>query len=141
MNLRLHAEAQSAHHSLDDSLSCDTREHQPDSSIYAFTEVVSLTGTNCKMINQTQFGMPYHPNDFLIFHVTVAEPENIAYLIDLFAYSSKAAENDPPLHLGYHYVLPNLLKRSEGTLELAISSAMKHRPMGMLTVDYIKVCK
>lgn len=139
MNLRLHAEAQSQSTSLDDSLSNDTRENTSESLIYAFTEVVTLTGTNCKMMNQTQFGMPYSANDYLIFHVTVAEPENVAYIIDLYTYSSKARDDDPPTHLGYHYVLPNLLKRSEGTLELSIASAKRHRPMGMMTFDYLKV--
>lgn len=56
-----------------------------------------------------------------MFHITVCEPENMAYLIDL--YSDK---NDDS-HIGYHFLLPNMLKNSEGILELPVTCASKHR--------------
>lgn len=60
-----------------------------------------------------------------MFHITVSEPENVAYLIDLYSY--KNVNEDCPQHLGYHFLLPNMLKNSEGNLELPITCASKHR--------------
>lgn len=60
-----------------------------------------------------------------MFHITVSEPENIAYLIDLYAF--KNVDDDTPNHIGYHFLLPNMLKNSEGVLELPITCASKHR--------------
>lgn len=74
-----------------------------------------------------------------MFHVTVSEPENIAYLIDLYTYKSKSNTDEPPVHLGYHYLLPNLLRKSEGTLELAITCATKHRPLGLMKIEFVKI--
>jgi glycerophosphocholine phosphodiesterase GPCPD1 len=73
-----------------------------------------------------------------VFHITVTEPENIAYLIDLYTYSSRADDGEPPYHLAYHYLLPNLLKKSEGQLELPITCASKHRPLGMMKMEFVK---
>jgi len=86
-----------------------------------------LNGVEYVFEQQEQFGRAYNPNDILVFHITVTEPENIAYLIDLYTYSSRALEGEPPHHLGYHYLLPNLLKKSAGSLELPITCASKVR--------------
>ncbi|XP_034101324.1 glycerophosphocholine phosphodiesterase GPCPD1 [Drosophila albomicans] len=128
---------------LEDSLSNDThdtRENGGDSSAFAFSEVVTLSSDECEVRAQEQFGTACGAEDLVIFHLTVADMENTAYLIDLYSYSSKVAREDgPPLHLGYHYVLPNLFKRSEGNLELAITCAKGHRPLGMMRLGYLIV--
>ncbi|XP_062545257.1 glycerophosphocholine phosphodiesterase GPCPD1 [Armigeres subalbatus] len=139
MNLRINAESQSLSTLLDESLSNDTRENGTEHQAYAFTEVVSMGNANATFEQQSQFGSPYHPEDFLVFNVTVAEPENVAYLVDLYTYSSRSKEDEPPYHLGYHYILPNLLKKSEGILELPVTCASKHRPLGMMRIEYLKI--
>ncbi|XP_021700231.1 glycerophosphocholine phosphodiesterase GPCPD1 isoform X1 [Aedes aegypti] len=139
MNLRINAESQSLSTLLDESLSSDTRENGTDHQAYAFTEVVSMGNPKATFEQQSQFGCPYHPEDFLVFNVTVAEPENVAYLVDLYTYSSRSKEDEPPYHLGYHYILPNFLKKSEGILELPVTCASKHRPLGMMRIEYLKV--
>ncbi|XP_058820289.1 glycerophosphocholine phosphodiesterase GPCPD1 isoform X1 [Topomyia yanbarensis] len=139
MNLRINAESQNMTSSHEDSLSNDTRENGTDHQAYAFTEVLSLRNSNASFEQQSQFGCPYHPDDFIVFNVTLNEPENVAYLVDLYTYSSRFKENEPPYHLGYHYILPNFLKKSEGILELPVTCASKHRPLGMMRIDYLKV--
>ncbi|XP_058058575.1 glycerophosphocholine phosphodiesterase GPCPD1 [Anopheles bellator] len=140
MNLRINAEKQNLSTLLDESLSNDTRENAAESATtYSFTEVTSLGNPNASYEQQSQFGCPYNKDDFLIFNVTVAEPENVAYLVDLYAYSSKSKEDELPYHLGYHYILPNFLKTSEGVLELPVTCASKHRPLGMMRIEYLKV--
>lgn len=88
---------------------------------------------------QQQFGKKYNPDDIIIFNVTVEEPDNVAYLIDLYTYSSRRDPDEPPVHLGYHYVLPNVLRKSDGELELPITCASRHRPLGMMNIEYLKV--
>lgn len=139
MNLRMNAnESHSA--SNDDSLSNDTRENGANEQpVYASTGVASLKSDAKIFEPQAQFGQPYHPDDVMLFNVCVGDPDNVAYLIDLYTYSSKADTDEPPYHLGYHYVLPNLLRHSEGRIEIPITCATKHRPLGMMNLDYIRV--
>lgn len=139
MNLRINAESSNLHSVMENSLSNDTRENASDQPAYAFTEVATLNGDDFKFQLQDQFGRAYRSGDILVFHVTVTEPENIAYLVDLYTYSSRAEKDEPPYHLGYHYLLPNLLKKSDGQLELPITCATKHRPLGMMKIDFVKI--
>lgn len=128
---------------LEDSLSNDThdtKENGGESTAFAFSEVVTLSADECEIRSQEQFGTGCGPSDLVIFHLTVGDMENTAYLIDLYSYSSRVAKEDgPPNHLGYHYVLPNLFKRSEGNLELPITCAKGHRPLGMMRLGYLIV--
>lgn len=137
MNLRIHAESSGMH--VDESMSNDTRENSSDQPAYAFSEVATLNGENYTFQAQDQFGRVYQKDDILVFHITVTEPENIAYLVDLYSYKNNAATDEPPSHLGYHYLLPNLLKKSEGQLELPITCASKHRPLGMMKMEFVKI--
>jgi len=129
---------------LEDSLSNDTHDTKENggesSTAFAFSEVVTLSADECEIRRQEQFGTGCGPSDLVIFHLTVGDFENTAYLIDLYSYSSRVAKEDgPPNHLGYHYVLPNLFKRSEGNLELPITCAKGHRPLGMMRLGYLIV--
>uniref|UniRef100_A0A034V600 Glycerophosphocholine phosphodiesterase GPCPD1 n=1 Tax=Bactrocera dorsalis TaxID=27457 RepID=A0A034V600_BACDO len=128
---------------LEDSLSNDThdtRENGSDlSTAFAFNEVAVLQADESVIKVQPQFGTACGPDDVVIFHLTIGDFDSTAYLIDLYSYSSKAAMDEPPYHLGYHYVLPNLLKRSDGNLEVPITCATRHRPMGMMQIGYLLV--
>jgi glycerophosphocholine phosphodiesterase GPCPD1 len=135
MNLRINAETNLQSALMEESLSNENTADQP---AYSFCEVATLNGDNYYFQQQEQFGRAYNKDDILVFHVTVTEPENIAYLIDLYAYSSRPEKNEMPYHLGYHYLLPNYLKKSEGLLELPITCASRHRPLGMMKLEYLK---
>lgn len=146
MNLRINATESHGHSSapfeVEDSMSNDTRENgSTEQPVYAFAEVASLKSTTNVFEPQAQFGRPYHQDDILIFNVTVGDPDNVAYLIDLYTYSSRALpdNNEPPHHLGYHYILPNVLRKSDGRIEMPITCATKHRPLGIMNVEYIRV--
>lgn len=138
MNLRIANDTASSS-TLEDSLSNDTRENGTEQASYALAEVVTLKYPHSIIETQSQFGRAYYPDDILMFNVTVAEPDNIAYLIDLYTYSSKHEADEPPHHLGYHYILPNLLRKSDAELEIPITCASKHRPLGMMNIEYLKV--
>lgn len=144
MNLKIPSAGDSmAPHSFsafEDSLSSDThdtRENGDLSTAFAFNEVVTLRIDECEIKRQPQFGTACGKDDLVIFHLTLGDFESTAYLIDLYTYSSEAAKDEPPYHLGYHYVLPNLFKHSEGLLEVPITCASRHRPLGMMKIGYL----
>lgn len=91
----------------------------------------------CKLKPQEQFGREYKPNDVLLMNISVPVPKKLAYLIDFYSYSSRASSEDPPCHVGYTYVLPNMFKPSEGMLELPVTCNVKHRPLGTVNIEYL----
>jgi glycerophosphocholine phosphodiesterase GPCPD1 len=36
-------------------------------------------------------------------------------------------------------MLPNVLRKSEGSLELVITCASKHRPLGIMKMEFVKI--
>lgn len=144
MNLRINA-SESSHNlsaNVEDSLSNDTRDNGSiEQPVYAFAEVVTLGNENTAFEPQAQFGRAYNKDDILLINLTVGDTDNVAYLIDLYTYSSRtsSADDEPPYHLGYHYVLPNLLQKSDGQIEIPITCAQRHRPLGMMNLEYVKV--
>uniref|UniRef100_V5GPA3 Glycerophosphocholine phosphodiesterase n=1 Tax=Anoplophora glabripennis TaxID=217634 RepID=V5GPA3_ANOGL len=121
---------------LEESLS-DTQD-SVENPRHAFTEVASLLAEDPSFQMQGQFGHELQKDDVLIFHSTVLFPANIAFLIDLYIYSSRCAEGEPPYHAGFSYLLPTALQSSEGSLVLPVTST-KHRPLGQIYIEYLQI--
>ncbi|KAJ8921091.1 hypothetical protein NQ315_015888 [Exocentrus adspersus] len=122
---------------LDESLSADTQD-SVENPKHAFTEVASLMDDDPTFHMQGQFGHELQKDDMLIFQSTVLFPANIAFLIDLYIYSSRFAEGEPPYHAGFSYLLPTALQSSEGSVVLPVTST-KHRPLGQIRLEYIQI--
>ncbi|XP_063376134.1 glycerophosphocholine phosphodiesterase GPCPD1-like [Cydia fagiglandana] len=122
---------------IEDSLSTDTAEVPTGVSV----EVATLDNdaSLCQLHPQEQFGKEYRPNDILIVNVMVQKPDSVAYLVDFYCYSTRASTQEPPCHVGYTYVLPNMFKPSEGTLELPVTCSIKHRPLGTVNIQYLVI--
>lgn len=95
------------------------------------TQVACLTAADSFFHEQGQFGKEYNDGDILVFQSTVLFPSTCAFLIDLYVYSSRAKEGDPPYHAGFSYLLPSVLQSSDGSCILPVTST-KHRPLGKL---------
>lgn len=74
----------------------------------------------------------------IIYQIPLLHPTSTAYLIDLFTYSSRALENEPPYHAGFSYLLPSAITDSEGELVLPLTT-IKHRPLGEIRFEYLVV--
>ncbi|KAF5293105.1 hypothetical protein FQA39_LY13715 [Lamprigera yunnana] len=119
---------------LEESVSTEDSLENPK---FAFTEVASLYDhENDTFQPQGQFGKEFKSNDALIFQSTVLFPSTIAFLIDLYVYSSRAGEDEPPYHAGFSYLLPSTLHSSVGSAVLPVTST-KHRPLGEISIDYL----
>ncbi|KAK9888444.1 hypothetical protein WA026_000692 [Henosepilachna vigintioctopunctata] len=123
---------------IDDSLSADTLEDTGEGPKHSYTEVASLQDEDPRFNSQGQFGKEYHDDEMLIFQSTLLFPNNIAFLIDLYIYSSRCSEGEPPYHAGFSYLLPSALQQSEGTAVLPVTST-KHRPLGQIRIDYLVI--
>ncbi|CAH1991907.1 unnamed protein product [Acanthoscelides obtectus] len=139
VNLNRHNSAfpKSMSEALDESLSADTQD-AVETPKHAFTEVASLSSEDPTFKPQAQFGHELTKEDMLIFQSTVLFPANIAFLIDLYIYSSRCGDGEPPYHAGFSYLLPSVLQNSEGNVVLPVTST-KHRPLGQLRIDYIVI--
>ena len=94
-----------------------------------------MNDTETEMKIQSQFGREYCPDDFIVFQVQVHHFENMAYLVDFYMYSSRAAETEPPSHIGFSYILPSTMTSSEGRVVVPITST-RHRPIGQLSGEF-----
>ncbi|KAJ2953544.1 hypothetical protein O0L34_g1146 [Tuta absoluta] len=127
-------------HVEDSSLSTDTVEHI-ETPHGVNVEVATLNNelAMCYLQPQEQFGREYKPGEVLLVNVFVPNYLNLAYLVDFYSYSSRASPTDPPYHVGYTYVLPNMFKSSEGAIELPVTCNIKHRPLGTINIEYLIV--
>lgn len=129
------SKTQSFTEALEESLS-DTQDK--DEPKHAYTTVASLTAENNTFQPQEQFGKEYNPNDVVIFETRVLDMHNIAFLIDLYIYSSHASPAEPPYHVGFSYLLPSAFRSSKGCAILPVTS-VKHRPLGQIVLAYLVI--
>lgn len=121
----------------DSSHSMDTVDADLPAGVYVEVATLDNDTSICKLNPQEQFGKEYKPNDVLLFNISAPIPKGLAYLVDFYSYSSRACSEDPPCHVGYTYVLPNMFKPSEGMLELPVTCNIKHRPLGTVNIEYL----
>ncbi|XP_063838804.1 glycerophosphocholine phosphodiesterase GPCPD1-like isoform X2 [Ostrinia nubilalis] len=124
---------------VEDSLSTDTTEAEMPTGVFVDVSTLDNDPLVCIPKPQEQFGREYKPNDVMLVNVVAPDPKGLAYLIDFYSYSSRASSEDPPCHVGYTYVLPNMFKLSEGSLELPVTCNVKHRPLGTVNFEYLIV--
>lgn len=124
-------------HVEDSSLSTDTMDVEVPAGVFVEVATLDNDPTVCNLQPQEQFGREYKQNDVLLVNVFAPNPKNLAYLIDFYSYSTRASVEDPPCHIGYTYVLPNMFKPSEGSLELPVTCNVKHRPLGTINFEYL----
>lgn len=53
-------------------------------------------------------------------------------MVDLYARSSRANEDEVPSHVGFCYILPSVLRHSDGQAIVPITG-LRHQPIGQLT--------
>lgn len=120
---------------LDESLSTDTQDTDNDANSY--TEVATLNTEDNTFEIQPQFGVEVK-GELIIYQSTIQHIQTTAFLIDLYVYSSRATDDQPPYHAGFTYLLPSALQWSEGKSVLALTST-KQRPLGELKLEYLVI--
>ncbi|XP_067001505.2 glycerophosphocholine phosphodiesterase GPCPD1 [Anabrus simplex] len=118
--------------------SVDTHDQNPSNNSWPLAEIAVLNEENRELHLQEQFGHVYNEEEFILFHINVHHPESVAYLVDFYICNPIDPPEEPPNHIGFSYILPSILKSSEGQAIVPITSN-KHRPIGQLTVEYLVV--
>lgn len=121
----------------DSSLSTDTSDIEIPVGVFVEVATLDNEPSTCNLQPQEQFGREYKTNDVMLVNVLAPNPKSLAYLIDFYSYSTHASDDEPPYHIGYTYVLPNMFKPSEGSLELPVTCNVKHRPLGTISFEYL----
>ncbi|KRT79340.1 hypothetical protein AMK59_6947 [Oryctes borbonicus] len=119
----------------DESLSNDFLNDHPQ---YSYTDVASLRSKDPTYKPQKQFGNKFQADDLIIFQCYILNLANTALLIDVYVYSSKAIDDEPPYHAGFCYILPSLFQASTGSIILPLTST-KQRPLGELKLEYLLI--
>ncbi|XP_054282590.1 glycerophosphocholine phosphodiesterase GPCPD1-like isoform X2 [Macrosteles quadrilineatus] len=123
---------------LDETLSLETMDLADKQVTWPIVEVAVMNEAEREFHPQEQFGRVVKENDFIMFQILMHNPETVAYLMDFYAYGSNAAEGEPPYHVGFSYILPSVMKGSEGQTVAPITST-RQRPIGQITVEYLVV--
>lgn len=123
----------------DSSISTDTLDIEASAGVSVEVSTLDNDPNLCVLQPQQQFGRTYRPNDIVLINVSMPSLEDLAYLIDFYSYSTRASSEDTPCHIGYTYVLPNMFKPSEGSLQLPVTCNVKHRPLGTINIEYLIV--
>ncbi|XP_069119397.1 glycerophosphocholine phosphodiesterase GPCPD1-like isoform X2 [Argopecten irradians] len=93
--------------------------------------VANLKEGLCERRPQTGSGEIFYKDDFLIFTARTADPENLGFQLDFFAYE----EGKLAKHVGYCHILPVDTSTTKSSKMIPILG-LKHKPIGKLQVSY-----
>ncbi|XP_011204337.2 glycerophosphocholine phosphodiesterase GPCPD1 [Bactrocera dorsalis] len=105
-------------------------------SAKAHTEYVRMVYGDSYLRTQPEFGVPYKPNDILIFQTTVSQLDTVAYLLKLYATQN---DNELVRLIGYQYIYPEFLKGTEGRFTINLLSPVWLNAIGSLDVQYLVI--
>ncbi|XP_013098510.2 glycerophosphocholine phosphodiesterase GPCPD1 [Stomoxys calcitrans] len=103
-------------------------------SARAYTEYVRMEYGNSFLRSQPQHGVLYQDNGIIMYHLTVADLSNVAYLFELLM---EDTTTDLVRVVGYQYVQPDMLQGTEGQFDLTLLSPIWMNMMGSLKLEYV----
>uniref|UniRef100_A0A1A9W3P0 GP-PDE domain-containing protein n=1 Tax=Glossina brevipalpis TaxID=37001 RepID=A0A1A9W3P0_9MUSC len=103
-------------------------------SAKAFSEYARYEYGNSFLKTQPEYGVPYDENSIILFHTTVTELLQVAFLFQLYA---EDIRHNSIRVIGYQYVYPSVLENTSGSLELTLLSPIWLNAMGSLAIEYL----
>lgn len=106
-------------------------------SARAYCEYVRFRYGDSHLRKQPEFGVPYEmEQDTIIFHVTVMDLSEVAYLIQLYVVEGQ----QNLIHvIGYQYIYTDLFNGTENTFTLSLLSPIWSSNMGSLQLRYVDI--
>uniref|UniRef100_K1R2E2 Putative glycerophosphodiester phosphodiesterase 5 n=1 Tax=Magallana gigas TaxID=29159 RepID=K1R2E2_MAGGI len=83
---------------------------------------------------QSESGTIFETGSYMIFTAETTEPESLGFQFDFYVNQ----EGVTPKHIGYCYLLPVDLKKSNDTKTVPITG-LNHKPIGQIDLDYLTV--
>ncbi|XP_078326933.1 glycerophosphocholine phosphodiesterase GPCPD1-like isoform X1 [Crassostrea virginica] len=101
-----------------------------------FTKVLVSCLDDRKIYNcvQSESGTVFENGGYMAFTADTLEPESLGFQFDFYVHQ----EGDSPKHVGYCYLLPVDLKKSNDTKTVPITG-LNHKPIGQIHLDYLTV--
>jgi len=126
----------------EDSQSMDLNGTRETFQRWPIIEVANLTTEDCELRPQSQFGIAYKENGFILFQAQVLELPTVAFLVDVFARrTGQGMQNyeQPAELIGSCYIMPKHFKSTTGTIKDTIVSSSKFEAIGEIELDYLVV--
>ncbi|XP_005179532.1 glycerophosphocholine phosphodiesterase GPCPD1 [Musca domestica] len=102
----------------------------------AYTEYVRMEYGNSFLRTQPEHGVLYKEDGIIMFHTTVSDLAKVGYLFQLYV---EDTDNDLYRLVGYQYLEPELLVKTDGELELSLVSPTWMNAIGSLKLKYVVV--
>ncbi|XP_017051708.1 glycerophosphocholine phosphodiesterase GPCPD1 [Drosophila ficusphila] len=106
------------------------------SSARASLEYVRMSFGDSKLRVQPEYGVPYTPGDILMFHVSLEQLEQVAFLVEVYG---EQPEGGVVRLLGYSHLLHTSFAGSEGKVSLDLLSPLWQRVVGGLQLEYLLI--
>ncbi|KAH8325207.1 hypothetical protein KR074_010020 [Drosophila pseudoananassae] len=106
------------------------------SSARANVEYVRMVYGDSKLRAQPEYGVPYATADILMYHITLEQLDQVAFLVEVYA---DEPEESLVRLLGYAHLLPESFPGTEGALTINLISPLWQRVVGQLQLEFLNI--
>ncbi|KAH8354024.1 hypothetical protein KR067_012631 [Drosophila pandora] len=106
------------------------------SSARANVEYVRMAYGDSILRTQPEYGVPYATPDILMFHISLEQLDQVAFLVEVYA---EEPEESLVRLLGYAHLLPESFPGTEGALTINLISPLWQRVVGQLQLEFLNI--
>ncbi|XP_065369286.1 putative glycerophosphocholine phosphodiesterase GPCPD1 homolog 2 [Calliphora vicina] len=105
-------------------------------SARAYSEYVRMEYGNSFLRSQPAHGVLYHNKDIIMFHTTVSDLQDVAYLIEIYV---EDTQTEVARVIGYQYIYPQSISDTDGEISVKLLSPSWMNTIGVLKLKYVVV--
>lgn len=105
-------------------------------SARAYTEYVRMEYGNSFLKKQPAHGVLYEKKDIIMFHSTVSDLQDVAYLFEILV---EDIETNMVRVIGYQYIYPESIKATDGEISINLLSPIWMNSIGVLKLQYVVI--
>ncbi|XP_037820386.1 glycerophosphocholine phosphodiesterase GPCPD1 [Lucilia sericata] len=105
-------------------------------SARAYSEYVRMEYGNSYLRSQPPHGVLYKDKDIIMFHTTVSDLQDVAYLLEIYV---EDTQTDVARVIGYQYIYPDAIKTTEGDISVNLLSPTWMNTVGTLKLQYVVI--
>ncbi|XP_023305305.2 glycerophosphocholine phosphodiesterase GPCPD1 [Lucilia cuprina] len=105
-------------------------------SARAYSEYVRMEYGNSYLRSQPPHGVLYKDKDIIMFHTTVSDLQDVAYLLEIYV---EDTQTDVARVIGYQYIYPDSIKSTDGEILVTLLSPTWLNTVGTLKLQYVVI--
>ncbi|KAI8122604.1 hypothetical protein FF38_02586 [Lucilia cuprina] len=105
-------------------------------SARAYSEYVRMEYGNSYLRSQPPHGVLYKDKDIIMFHTTVSDLQDVAYLLEIYV---EDIQTDVARVIGYQYIYPDSIKSTDGEILVTLLSPTWLNTVGTLKLQYVVI--